>query len=265
MPGNTAVKSTARVSLKKFWPQAIACIMVLAATVFIAVYFCFINQIVLKENAYLLNIPILIIYSFSAVIPILFGVLRFFWRSTAGTVDSLLSLFYYYGDRRIFLRLIGFSVTFIIKNVLVAAVTFLPYIITRITSLLPHKIFPESFSLQLDIISGVLFLIGAVFFVLATLKYYPAPMLFVGCEDKHWTEVFYIAKHVSRYTSGPFVILAVGFIGWMLLSLLGVTVVFTLPYMFAAYSVHCRYAFNYYNHSIKLLDQTDFPEFRSVF
>ncbi len=265
MPGNAAVKSTARIALKKFWPQAIACVMILAATVFIAIYACFINQLVLGQNAFFLNIPFLIIYAFLAIIPISFGTLRFFWRSTAGTVDSLLSVFHYYGDRRRFFQLCCFTASFVLKNVLVGVVTFLPYIITRITAFLPYKMFSEAFALQLDVISGVLFLVGVVFFVLATLKYYPAPMMFVCCEDIHWTEVFYIAKHVSRYSSGPFVVLIIGFIGWGLLGMLGVTAVFTLPYMLAAYAIHCRYAFNYYNHNIKLLGETDFPEFRSTF
>ena len=108
-------------------------------------------------------------------------------------------------------------------------------------------------------------IIGTVLFVLATSKYYVSPMVYACCPDMHWTEVFYVSKHISRQTTGAFLVLLVGFIGWFAVSLLGVPIIFTLPYFLSAYAVHCRYAFHHYNKRINALKETEFPEFRSSF
>ncbi len=265
MPGNAAVKSTAKVALKSFWPQAItACFLVL--TILSVPYVASaVNTVIMGVYSLWVNVCIYSVFCVAVVAPLFFGVLRYFRRAVYGNADSLNSLFYYFNNKKRYKNSVWFTFVLAFRLVLVAAVTFLPYLIVKILEFLPIKLFSDSVVMQVGIVRGILFLFGAAFFIVTTARYYISPMLFVSCEDMHWTEVFYLSKHISKYSAGSFLVLLVGFTGWILLSVCGFTLIYTAPYMLTAYVVHCRYAFNKYNHNIELMKETDFPEYRSDF
>ncbi len=265
MPGNMAVKSTARTALKGFWPQAIAASLWFLAVCSVLMVLLSVNSTLFGVRATVLNVVLSVIYIFLFAVPCLFGLLRFFRRAVYGNVDSLGSLFYYFGDIIKYKKSVWFCFMLVCRMGGSGLLTFLPYFIVRIIEFLPLKFVADSMFLQFSIVRFVVFLVCAIFFLLINLRYYIAPMLFVSCCDMHWTEIIYMSKHISRYSSGPFLVLVIGFTGWILLSFLGVTLIYTMPYMLVAYTVHCRFAFNHYNHNIELMKKTDFPEYRSTF
>ncbi len=265
MPGNSAVKSTARAALKSFWPQAVACCFVLLAGLFIPFCVCEVGSTVFGVYSALPNALFSALFGFAVILPLFFGVLRYFRRAIYGNTDSTATVFYYFSSKRRYFDMLFFSVMLAVHMLGFAAVTFLPYIVIRIMDHMPMSILPDSFLIQSEFVGGLFFLLGFAFFILATVKYYAAPMIFISCDDIHWTEAFYMSKQLSRYSAGSFLVLIVGFVGWVLLSFSGIALIFTLPYMLAAYVVHCRYAFNFYNHKIQIMQETDFPEYRSTF
>lgn len=265
MPGNSAVKSTARAALKSFWPQAVACCFVLLAGLFIPLCACEVGSAVFGVYAALPNTLFSAFFCFLVMLPLFFGVLRYFRRAIYGNISGITAVFYYFSSKRRYFDILFFSVMLAVHMLGFAAVTFLPYIVIRIMEHMPMSILPDSFLIQSEFVGGLFLLLGFAFFILATVKYYAAPMIFISCDNIHWTEAFYMSKRLSRYSAGAFLVLLVGFVGWGLLSLSGIALIFTLPYMLAAYVVHCRYAFNFYNRKIQLMRETDFPEYRSTF
>lgn len=265
MPGNAAVKSTARTALKAFWPGGIAATLCFLSAMALLFLVCAVNSTLLGTRAFILNIIIAVLFCFFIAVPCFFGLLRFFRHAVYGNLGAFSSLFYYFSDIKKYKKSVWFSLMLICRIGAVGMLTFLPYFIIRIVELLPFRFISDSFFLQFSIVRGVIFFVGLLFFIIMTLRYYIAPMLFVCCDDKHWTEIIYVSKHISRYSSGAFLVLLIGFVGWALLSVLGVTLIYTLPYMLTSYVVHCRFAFNHYNHNIELMKKTDFPEYRSTF
>ena len=265
MPGNAAVKSTAKVALRQFWPQAIAACLLFIAVLFVPYVVASVNTVVMGAISVWINAGVYLVFCVVVGAPTFLGVLRYFRRAVYGNVDSLGSLFYYFTNKKRYKNSVWFAFMLAFRLLLVAAITFLPYLIVKILEFLPIKLFSGSVIMQVGIVRGILFLFGAVFFVVTTARYYISPMLFVSCEDMHWTEAFYLSKHISKYSTGPFLVLLVGFVGWILLSVCGFTLIYTAPYMLTAYVVHCRYAFSRYNHNIEIMKETDFPEYRSDF
>lgn len=264
MPGNSAVKSTASVALKRFWPQAVAACMCFVAVLFLLIYVCLFNETLLPTYASVINIPLSAISFIAVIMPLVLGMLRYFYKATAGNIDSVVTVFFFFSSGR-YLKSVFFSIMLGIKLLTVAAITFLPYILTRLSVLMQFKLFGENFMFYAELLGVIFEILGILFFVLATAKYYIAPMIYACREDMNWTEVFYLAKHVSRFSSGAFLILLLGFFGWGVLSLFAIPALFTVPYFLSAYCVHCRYAFFHYNHRIDVMKETEFPEYRSSF
>lgn len=264
MPGNAAVKSTARVALKGFWPQAIFVCMLLCAGAFGLIYVCSLRGEMLPRVSPFLSIPAAILVFIAVLFPLFLGAFRFFYKATAGNTDGIATVFQFFEIKK-YLKTLFFSAVFSFKLITVAVVTYLPYWLIKIAMSLEFKFFTENVFFYAEILLIVFGIIGTVLFVLATSKYYIAPMLYACRDDMNWTEVFYIAKHISRQSAGSFLVLLIGFTGWALLSLFGIPIVFTLPYFLASYAVHCRYAFYHYNRSLSLAENTEFLKYRSSF
>ena len=88
-----------------------------------------------------------------------------------------------------------------------------------------------------------------------------APLFFVADDNIDANEAMHMSTVISRKTSIDFVYLCFSFIGWLLLSILIVPLIFTLPYMLTSYAVHIRFAVAEYNRHIEQINKIDFPEF----
>lgn len=265
LPGNAAVKSTARIALRGFWIKAIVCTLILFATLFTAVLANEVFYHVFATGDQIISTVFNLLYLTFVFCPIALGILRFFWRNTATTGDDIGSVFYYLSDFNSYLKCIGFSVVLLFKISIVALISFLPLIAIKSVMGAPFINLNEQASLYLGFVSLIFSVLGWVFFLIFSVRYYLAPIMFVGCETLEKDEIFYLSKTVSRNTAGAFVVLLFGMFGWIVLTILGVTAVFTVPYILSAYAVHSRFAINYHNRNVKIANETDFPEYRSNF
>ncbi len=265
MPGNAAVKSTARAALGTFWLKAIACTLILLAAIFTAVYAETVFYTVCGKASAVVTIVFTVLFTFFALCPLFLGVLRFFWRSTAGAGDNVTSVFYYLSDLSCYLKSLAFLASLLGRLVLVAFFSFLPFITVKAVMGASLNFATEQIGFYLQFLSSVFLALGWVFFIIFSVRLYLAPSLFVGCEGLERGEIIYLSKLLSRSSAGAFIVLCFGMLGWILLSVFGVTMIYTVPYIISAYVVHCRYAVNHYNHKVKIMGETDFHEFRSDF
>ncbi len=265
MPGNDAVKSTARVILKSCWPQLIAAAFLLLCGAFIGIYIENLILLVFGRIAGTVSVPFIIGYWLCCFSPLTLGVLRYVWRRSGGAEPEIDSVFYYFSSSAAYFKSVYFSLCFTARMVISAAVAFLPYLALIFSNRVAHELVSEQTRMHVMLLSILFAVVGVILFIVLSVRYYIAPLLFVGSEQLEVAETFYLSKLISRETAGAYIVLLIGMCGWLLLSLFGVTLVFTLPYMLVAYAVHCRYAVYFHNHRARMLEETDFPEYRSSF
>lgn len=265
MPGNAAVKSTARAALKGIWLGAIACTLLLFGAAFVAVYAGVLFSTTMRTVGNWLTAVFAPLFCLFVVSPLFLGVLRYFWRATAGGKDAVLSVFYYFESLSRYIYCIKFLSTLLIRLALIVLAVFSPFIAIKLILLAPGDVLSEQLRMQLSFASSVFASLGTVFFVIFSVRFYLSPALFVACDNLDRHEILYLSKTVSRQTAGAFIVLAVGMLGWLLLSAFGITLIYTVPYMIATYVIHCRFAINHHNRKAHRAQETDFPEYRSDF
>ena len=105
---------------------------------------------------------------------------------------------------------------------------------------------------------GYIALIGTLFLML---KYYLAPMLIIADENMDVNEAIHMSVVISKNTTLDFIYLAFNMIGWILLSLLFIPLLYTLPLFMMVYLTHCSFAVNEYNERINKINNENFQSF----
>ena len=93
------------------------------------------------------------------------------------------------------------------------------------------------------------------------LKYYLAPMLIIADENMDVNEAIHMSVVISKNTTLDFVYLAFSMIGWILLSLLFIPLLYTLPLFMMVYLTHCSFAVNEYNERINKINNENSQSF----
>ncbi len=264
MPGNAAVKNTARVLLRGLWPQLITATFLLLSSAFICVY---VVDIILSlmPDALVAAAFFIALYLVFVFAPLALGILRYI-RIAAGEGDNNISLFFYYfSDMGKLIKSVQFSLMLGARLFITAIFSFFPYLAINRALYLSERIFTETTQMYLMFLSATFWVLGFIFFIILSARYYISPFLFIGCEDLEPRDILLLSKSISRKTAGSYIVFVIGMIGWILLSAFGVTMIYTVPYFLMGYIVHCRYAIYYYNKGAKLSMETEFPEYRSKF
>lgn len=265
MPGNAAVKHTAKVFLSKNWPSLIAVSFLLLAVMFIGVYAAGAIFALTGMSAAWFTTLFTIVYNWFLLFPLMLGVLKFAWRIVSENDATLDSVFYYFSSAAEFFRAIKFSLSMVIRVVFCAVISFFPAVATEVSIAYFGDFANGSAQMHLMFLSTVLAFCGIALFIVLSSRYYIAPFLFAGTNKLGTEEIFHLSKIISRHTAGAFIVLIIGMLGWILLSVFGISLVYTMPYMLLAYTVHCRYAVYFHNHRAKLSSETEFFEYRSNF
>lgn len=260
--GSQAVKSTAKTALKNNWVKAIVC-----CTVFL---FCFllcynISSLVGYISTSLVSGLLLIVGCVFLIIPVGLGVLRFFWRMIHGANDSPLICFWYFSSKSLYLRAIKLTFSLGIRALGYGMILYLPVVAVRFFSggyiydMLDMAI--PMWTANLEHLSVFLRTLATVALFFLMLRYYSAPVLTVSDDGMDIAEAIHMSVTVSKGTLLDFIYLFFSFIGWILLSVLFIPLIFTLPYMVTSYVVHVRFAIADYNKQISSMEDNDFPSY----
>jgi len=82
-------------------------------------------------------------------------------------------------------------------------------------------------------------------------KYYLAPFLVVADEEMDVYEALHKSTVLSRATVMDFIILILSFLGWIILSVTVIPLIFIIPYFMVSYLVHSRFSVANYNNVVK--------------
>ncbi|HHW45842.1 MAG TPA: DUF975 family protein [Clostridiales bacterium] len=277
IPDTRTIKKFSLDSLKPRWTQTFAVCSILLGTWVICAMFKVLLINVFKvdmffsplnpENWYRVKDVVLkvavdsvsFLLSLFFLVPLGLGVLRWFWRAALGADDPVGNVFYYFSSLRLYFRAVSFYLLFVLRVLALGFVSFLPgyaaAVLTdenfyRLIGVQAPEIINTFYALQF-----CLFIIGFVFFVPLIIRYFPSPVLLFSDEKLTPNEAY---RHAARISSGrkvEFVSLVFSFFGWLLLSALGVTIIFTLPYFLNTVVLYSSFVVNEYNYQLQVLNQ----------
>ena len=179
--------------------------------------------------------------------------------------DSPLYIFYWFSDKELYKKAIKFITFFVVRITFWAILLTVPVLILQ--TLLDGYIFKLfdiarpvwTANLKYPIIFLQNSMVVAVFLIV--LKYYMAPVLFAADDNIDVFEAMHMSRVISKKTAVDFIYLIFSFLGWILVSVLVMPLVFTLPYFVTAYAVHVRFAVAEYNQHIEKQSENPFSQF----
>lgn len=262
LPSNFAVKTTAKTALKNKWPQAVTVCMMFVAVFLVQIFFeQLLYDVALKLGKQLDEIGFLafgvwenllsvsltlcsLAMTFFVVFPLLLGVIRWFWRLTDGVTDSVGVAFYYFGSGDRFKKAVALFFGLVWRNFLIVLVSFIPFFAAVVlTNLAAEYDINQMMLFGADLgnaINTIFLFVGYVLFLGAALRYYTVLWTAVAYPDLSVKEVFEFSVKTAKGTKSVYLLFAVSFTGWAVISLLALPLLFTLPYFFAANAVFSR-------------------------
>ena len=148
-PTFSEIKAAAKSSLKHRWPEAIAVSLVLMATSLLNTVIQQVLMSVFRINvtwslfttegipAYSVAagigiIAFSVIFSLAVIVPLAFGVMRWFWLVTGGSDPTVGEIFHYFSSAKVFFKTLGLSVSLYWRIIVGTIVCFAPYIAVRV-------------------------------------------------------------------------------------------------------------------------------------
>ncbi|MBR7132842.1 MAG: hypothetical protein IKD04_04865 [Clostridia bacterium] len=264
--GNRVVKITAKTALKGRYLGAIFSSLCLIFSVIIGELLASLVEFVSTEHFYYI---FSLAYSIFITVPLLLGLIRYFWRLLFAVEDSPVSVFYYLSTKELYLKAIKLNFSIILRAIPAALILFFPVIAVWVLS--QSFIFElinipiPMWTANLDHLFVFLRTFSSVLLCVFMLKYYMSPLLFVADENMDVNEAIYMSATISKKSGLDFFYLLLSFLGWILLSVFMIPLIFTLPYMITSYAVHVRFAVAEYNKHIEKNETDEFQSFVAGF
>lgn len=189
------------------------------------------------------------------VLPLSLGVLRYIWRMIFFVCDNPISVFYWFSEKKLYIKAMKFIGHFVLRIafwfILLNIPSILLYILSKSFVFELLGIATPLWTANLGYYSTFLTNISIAIVFLIMLKFYMAPLLFIGDEDIDVSEAMYTSSVIARKSSVDFVGLIFSSFGLIILSFFVLPLPFTLPFLLSYYVVHTRMAVTEYNQHIE--------------
>ena len=258
----SSVIAEAKSALKGKWIMAIIAALALLFSLLIIQNIAYLFSLALGNIA---STVIMYILMLVLSCPLLLGVLRYYWRIFGGADETPVAVFYYFSEIKLFLKSLRFWFMLLLRIALFAAVFYLPTIAVYVISApefyrfidIAIPIWSQNLSAILNFFSSISFALVVV----STIKFYLSPILVIADDKMDLEEAFHMSSVISKTSITDFIFLVISLLGWILISILFLPLLFTLPYFFMCYTVHSFYSIKDYNEKIKRLNEESFPSF----
>ncbi len=252
LPSSKIVKEDAKKHLSGKWPLSIAAIMIsLFFVFFLLVLFSLLVQF-FSGGIPLIILSVSVIFIAALLgFPLTLGVLRLFRYIYEAKDTSLYTAFYYFSSRRLLLKTFKLFILLTSKIALIALLLLLPATITDLLASGRLPFFADSgmpiwFS-NLWVFSAFLRGIAAVIFFVTVIRHCPSLYIFIINDDLDCFEIMHLSTKVSKRSAGAFIGLIFSFLGYFLISIFVVPLIFTLPIFIMSYLTHSAAAVELYN------------------
>ncbi len=246
-----AVKSTAKAALKGHWFIASCASIVFMLALTLTFLAGSLLASVLPSVAVSVLFCALLIF---LICPLFLGLLRLFKNLILEYKTDPLEIFVYFAAFPAYKRAIRLILELFARFIFYGVIALIPAgIIKLITSDLFFRILNTDIPLWSASLNTLLsFLIGmaALSVFILMLRFYLAPFLLVADDDMTVGEAIHMSTILSRRSSSELWSLAFSFLGIFFINLFMIPLIFTLPYILCALTVHSRYAIANFNLSI---------------
>lgn len=261
---SVAAKNNAKVFLKGKWPKAIGVCTILFlvvlfnmvveqlfVTLFRAEFVWGLGAVpdifAFDHPGNLLATLVSLLLGFFVYMPLYLGVARWFWRLTGGVEDPVGQVFYYFSDGWAYRRALGYTLGLQLRMLLASLVVYLPYMLVSV--LTSAEVFGSGPSTALSILlplTGLFSTAGTVLYLVYILRFFAAPFLLFSYEEESPRAILRLSARMSYGFKGGYFGFICSFIGWALLSVLVLPLLYVAAYFLAAQAIYCRYCINGY-------------------
>lgn len=265
IPSSNVVKNTVKTAFSGKMISAIFAALSAVFASYILYFFTMGFFFVLGEDATVIVNVIAVLASVFILAPLFLGVVRFFWRITSDFDEGPAEVFYYFSSAARYKRAIKLVLVLLFRGGCMVLVCLLPFIVVNIISntwiyqFLGTEI--PLWAAGLELLKEFLKFSGIFLSFVFLLKYYLVPAVVVMDDDMLLFEAVHISVMVSRKSLGSFLSLTASLFGWILLSFLGLPLIYTAPLFFGCYAVHSRYALVNYNLSLDFYEKEGYRGF----
>ena len=254
LPSVGKIKKTAREILSK---NHFAGIMASLPFVFsLAILFLIVDILFTVTNTVIAVLSDTAILCF-LIFPLVLGTFRFFSRWLDGVCDYPTAVFYYFSEASLYIKSLNFVFRIIIRLLLSFLLLSLPAITVGVFAASDvYEFFGLAIPLWtplLSTISDLLFVLSFIVFIFVNVKYYLSPYLFIIDDSITPKKAMEMSIIISRRTQIDFIYLFFSAIGYIILSLFYLPLIFTMPFLVMTYLVHSKYAVIQYNSTIEKL------------
>lgn len=261
-PNSKVVKKNALAALRGNWATALSVILIWVLFIFSLIVAFSIIGILIKSAIILTVVGILfLVIAIFGGMPLSFGVIKFLWHLSDKNDASIDDVFYYFSSKKTYLKAFNLTFQILSKFLCVGSILIVPSIVMGYIAdggLKDVFAIKPAWITNFWIVAVFLRALGIMLTIIFTAKYYLAPFIFVINDEIEPLEAMHLSKKAAKVSIWNFVGLICTLIGWVLLSLLGVTIFFTLPYFAMCYVIHSRFAVYYYNEWVKSLPDSFF-------
>ena len=183
--------------------------------------------------------------------PLALGIQRWVWRLTGGADDSLRTVFYAFGAGENYRRALCFSLHYNLRLYAVR-LTFLPALFLNSKNLSEGLTFsaPDGVESFLSAGAALLQMAGMFLYLFLALRYFLAPYLLAGDDRLSPVEALRLSFKIMRKRVGRLLGFSLGFIGWILLCMLILPILYVLPLIWISSGIYARYLISDYNQSL---------------
>lgn len=262
MPSIAAVKSTVKSTLKGRWPEVIAVgLLPLFAFYFFNLTASVISSLLKGYEEFLL-IGILLLSAVFVVLPLFFGVLRYFWRITDGAEEEISTAFYFFTNKFLYAKSLKLTLVILFKIGLVFFLCLIPFFAVSLFSrFLVYDIFKEAlpvWAINISAFKSLFYNLGSLFAFLISLRYYLIPVIAILDENLLVLEAVHISTTLAKRSLSSFLGLIFSCLGWIVLSVFVLPQIYTMPFLLGCYVVHSRFAIVNYNLNIEFQEKNRF-------
>ena len=255
IPGSAVVKSTAKAALTgKYLGAAVAALLPVFAYYLLNILTSC-AYTVLPERFGIFVTLFSYVFTVFAIFPLFLGVVRFFWRLTDGLEEAPVEAFCYFGSFTLYKRAIKSAFIILFKFLTVFIPSMLPYYVTVLLSnTWLYQFLGTEIPLWvagLALLSAFLKYAGIFVGLILFARYYLFAAVVVMDDELLLYEAVHISTMISSRSAGAFAALIVSLIGWILLSLLIVPMIYTAPLILSCFVIHCRYTIVNHNRTLE--------------
>ncbi len=245
---SAVVKDTAKTVLKpNYFKSVIACTVFVFSSI-ICYLLSELTGVIFGRAIYYTVLALLVLF---VLVPLFYGLIKFFRRMQWGQQDGVISIFYYFSSKKNYFRVIKLNAIIVLRLLVIGIVLLIPAIITDI---LQNGHLYDLFGITMPlwtsniwIISEVLKISALIVLFFVSIRFYIAPFLFVADDGMDVLEALHFSAVISKRTAFDFFFLIISFALWILFSVLLIPLCFVFPYFIMSYLVHCRFAVSQYN------------------